>query len=197
MQHETSGSPASVGRPRDPVVDEAIISAAFDLIGEVGIDGFTVEAAAAKAGVGKSAIYRRYSNKTELALEAIGRSLPPRPRIDATAGTRRQCVDLVTYANGLFGERIAMFGAMLIARQREPELFQRFMQVHVMPRRAVMHDVIARGQQRGDLRGDVGIEALASALFGAVMERSMRGDTGEEVAEEIVDSLWPLIAARP
>ena len=30
-----------------------------------------------------------------------------------------------------------------------------------------------------------------------IMERSMRGDTGEGVAAEIVDSLWPLIAARP
>ncbi|HSS10967.1 MAG TPA: helix-turn-helix domain-containing protein, partial [Acidimicrobiales bacterium] len=60
-----------VGRPRDPHVDKAILSAALDLLIEDGFPRLSIEGVAARAGVGKAAIYRRWDSKTSLVVDAI------------------------------------------------------------------------------------------------------------------------------
>jgi AcrR family transcriptional regulator len=46
------------GRPRDPQVDRDILAATIELLGEDGFDGLSIEAVAARAGVGKTTVYR-------------------------------------------------------------------------------------------------------------------------------------------
>ena len=58
------------GRPRSAEADEAILEAAIELFAEVGLDGLTVEGVAARAGVGKATIYRRYPSKVDLVVAA-------------------------------------------------------------------------------------------------------------------------------
>jgi AcrR family transcriptional regulator len=52
------------GRPRSTQADEAILVAAIEIFAEVGFEGLTVEGVAARAGVGKATIYRRYPGKS-------------------------------------------------------------------------------------------------------------------------------------
>src|ERR1700742_756538 len=60
------------GRPRDPQRREAILRAAITLVAEVGYDRMTVEALAARAGVSKPTIYRRWpGGKPEIVADAI------------------------------------------------------------------------------------------------------------------------------
>ena len=60
------------GRPRDPRRREAILRAAIALVAEVGYDRMTVDALAARAGVSKPTIYRRWpGGKAEILVEAI------------------------------------------------------------------------------------------------------------------------------
>ena len=59
------------GRPRDPACDEAILRATREAFTESGYAGVSVEGIAARAGVGKATIYRRYSTKAHLVVEAI------------------------------------------------------------------------------------------------------------------------------
>ena len=58
------------GRPRSVEADEAILAAAFAVFAECGFDGMTVEGVAARAGVGKGTIYRRYPGKLDLIIAA-------------------------------------------------------------------------------------------------------------------------------
>jgi AcrR family transcriptional regulator len=60
-----------VGRPRDPHVDEAILSAALDLLIEDGFARLSIEGVATRAGVGKATVYRRWESKTALVVDAI------------------------------------------------------------------------------------------------------------------------------
>ena len=59
-------SPAQAGRPRDPDVDRRVADAAITLFGETGWAGFSVEAVAKQASVGKASIYLRWPTKEAL-----------------------------------------------------------------------------------------------------------------------------------
>ncbi|MEM7342502.1 MAG: helix-turn-helix domain-containing protein [Actinomycetota bacterium] len=65
----------TTGRKRDEQRTGAILTAAADLLLEVGFDRFTVQDVAERAGAGKGAIYRRWSTKEALLAEAI-RNMP-------------------------------------------------------------------------------------------------------------------------
>ncbi|MBE9032378.1 TetR/AcrR family transcriptional regulator [filamentous cyanobacterium LEGE 11480] len=61
----------SPGRPRSAASHQAILKAALELLSEVGFEAMSIESIAARAGVGKTTIYRRYSSKNELIADAI------------------------------------------------------------------------------------------------------------------------------
>ena len=63
-------APRGPGRPRDAHADEAILEATLELAGTVGLIGLTMDAVAARAGVSKATIYRRWSSKESLVLDA-------------------------------------------------------------------------------------------------------------------------------
>jgi len=64
-------------RRLDPAVGARIVAAAAKLLAEVGYDGLSMEMVAARAGVGKAAIYRRWPGKAALVLDTVrSRQLP-------------------------------------------------------------------------------------------------------------------------
>src|SRR2546430_2040846 len=76
-----SDAPRAPGRPRSVRVDEAIIDAVLDLLADGSIESLSIEAIAARAGVGKATLYRRWSNKDDLLLDAIRtlKGMPSQP----------------------------------------------------------------------------------------------------------------------
>src|SRR6266699_2304041 len=65
------GGGAPRGRPRSQEADRAILTAAVDLLAERGLAAMSIEEVAARAGVGKTTIYRRWPSKGLLALDAF------------------------------------------------------------------------------------------------------------------------------
>jgi len=59
------------GRPRDPRIDAAILTATADLLVHIGYSNLTLAAVAERAGTTKTALYRRWSSKAELVHEAV------------------------------------------------------------------------------------------------------------------------------
>src|ERR1700722_11522625 len=59
------------GRPRDARTTQSILKAALELGMEAGFDGLTVEGVAARAGVGKSTIYRRWPDVWSILVDAV------------------------------------------------------------------------------------------------------------------------------
>ena len=107
---EVSAEPPRRGRPRSADADEAILAATLAIAGEVGFRGLAMDVVAERAGVSKATIYRRWSSKEALVLEALQRAINPLDDVDL--GSVRD--DLVTYLANL-GERMAS-GQTLTAR---------------------------------------------------------------------------------
>src|SRR5262245_30385720 len=70
-----------IGRPRSETAERAIIEATLDLIAADGLAAVSIEGVAAKAGVGKTTIYRRWPNKDALICDAAASLKAPLPEL--------------------------------------------------------------------------------------------------------------------
>jgi len=91
------GRGSARGRPRDPSVDEAIIAATLELLDEQGYAGLSLAEVALRAGVSRTALYRRWDSKAQLVVEAMVSRVPAGGPLD-TGSTRG---DLLAYTQQL------------------------------------------------------------------------------------------------
>jgi AcrR family transcriptional regulator len=180
------------GRPRSERAEQAIIEAALELFADKGADGLCVEAVAARAGVGKATVYRRWRNKEDLLLAALGslKSPLPEPRGDSV---RDDLITLVTVMSqdGSDPRRTRQYTLLLGEGEKFPRLMARYAETIVEPRRNVIRSVLHRGIETGELRPEIDIEIVMTTLTGAAMSRG-KCDTIErnaEFAERVVDTL--------
>src|ERR1700685_4342693 len=190
------------GRPRSEQAEQAIIEATLDLFAEQGFEGVCVEAVAARAGVGKATIYRRWPNKEELLLAAFGSLKSPFPepkglsaRDDLLAMVEVMCADKAD------PRKARRYALLLGEGEKYPRLMARYKETVVEPRRDVMRAVIRRGIETGELRPDVDVEVALLALTGVVLakEKSAPGDPdalNDEFAARVVDGVLLGLAAR-
>src|SRR5260370_41345476 len=103
------------GRPRKPATDQAILQAAVELFIQSGSEGVNVEQIAARAGVARTTVYRRWSSKEALLAQAIAAA---RGEADeeaaAESDARRDLPDRL--ANALAATVTAPAFATLVAR---------------------------------------------------------------------------------
>jgi AcrR family transcriptional regulator len=179
------------GRPRSVEADEAILEAAVDLFAAGGLDGLTVEGVAARAGVGKATIYRRYPCKVDLVI-AASRCFAfddDQPDTGTTRGDLRAMVGVLI--ERLTTTAIGRAMPMMVAdRARVPELAEAHRAI-VAEKRAHHRTVIVRGIARGDLRPDVDPEAVIDAYVGPVFYRFLISDAplDDDFADALVDTV--------
>jgi AcrR family transcriptional regulator len=164
--------PRAPGRPRSLEADEAILEAAVDLFAAVGLEALTMEGVAARAGVGKNTVYRRYSNKLDLVVSAVrcytNVGAPP-PDTGSTTGDVQAIVDgLVAILTDTPMGR--MLPILVAARTRVPELDAAYAEI-VADKRARSAAVVRRGIERGDLRADVDLEVVVDHLVSPIFYR--------------------------
>lgn len=88
------------GRPLDLSRNKVILTATLDLLAESGFDALTIDAVAAKAKVGKATIYRRWSSKTDLVIDAASMMSSfekMEESLNRNQGLRDQLIDLLSY----------------------------------------------------------------------------------------------------
>src|SRR5947209_11319405 len=73
------------GRPRDPGYDKAILDATLEILNEKGYAGMTIDGVAARTGVGRPTIYRRWPSKPALVIAALTQSPGTSPTPDTGA----------------------------------------------------------------------------------------------------------------
>jgi AcrR family transcriptional regulator len=187
------------GRPRSEQADHAIIEAALDVFAESGADGLCIEKVAAKAGVGKATIYRRWPGKEDLLLDALAAlKLPlPEPKGESVRD------DLVLLLDAMRSEavdprQVRQFALLLGEGDRYPRLLDRYVEAVVEPRRDVFRAVLRRGMATGELREETNIELAVDLLTGAVVARARLGhERGERgYARRLVDELLTGLASR-
>jgi AcrR family transcriptional regulator len=186
------------GRPRSEQAEQAIIEATLDLFAEKGFEGVCVEAVAARAGVGKATIYRRWPNKEELLLAAFGSLKSPYPepkgvsvRDDLLAMVQVMCADKSD------PRKARRYALLLGDGDKYPRLMARYKETVVQPRRDAMRAVIRHGIETGELRPDTDVEIAMLTLTGVIMAHEKDAGTLDgEFATRLVDGLLLGLSAR-
>ena len=184
------------GREVDPRVERSrrvILSAALDLLGETGYGGVTIEAVAARAGVGKSTIYRHWPGKLELIEDAI---CTLKARLSSPVGdcTRDRVIHLLQQAASKVADSTwsTCLPAIIDAAERDPEVKAVHRRLSLERRQALI-DVLAEGVERGEVSPDRDLGLLADCLIGPIMVRRLflHEPLRPEVVPALVDEVLP------
>jgi AcrR family transcriptional regulator len=187
------------GRPRSERAERAILDAALELFAESGVSGVCIEAVAARAGVGKATIYRRWPGKEDLLLDALALLKSPLPE-PAGASVREDLVAMlgVMYRDAADPVRMRRYTLLLGEGEKYPKIMQRYKETIVEPRRDLLRSVLRRGVASGELRPDADVEVAMWLLMGAVVARGKDGaeQVAADYAERVVDELLLGLAPR-
>ncbi|HEV2345241.1 MAG TPA: TetR/AcrR family transcriptional regulator [Actinocrinis sp.] len=185
------------GRPRSDQAEEAILDAVFSLFSDgATYDGLSMEMIAAAAKVGKATIYRRWPNKEALVICAIGRRLHPEKEIRVQGvSVREDLVYLLELMRGHLQDQCtgAAYDVLNQASVGNPNLYRRYFEVVIEPRRELYREVLRRGVADGELREDLDIERamlmLTSTMHAVTRNSPPSGPVGREFSEALVDDL--------
>ena len=189
---------ARKGRPRSDLVHRAILDAFRAVLSEDGFADLRLEHVAARAGVGKATIYRRWASKEALAQELLAELAAPHIAVAPADDTRTEL--LAAVLNPMHAVTDTPFGPVIRALLSQiavnPTLGDPFRATVVQARRDEIARVIRRGIARGDLRPDADVDIATELLVGPVYFRLMfGGELSRDFANRVVDTVMRGYAA--
>lgn len=199
-----AGAPApsrSLGRPRDPRLDSAIVDATLQLLAEGGYASLTMEAVAALAGVGKATLYRRWTGKEQLVVDAVA-TLSETPEVVEGASVRDELVARLEAVRRKSDSSLAgkIFPRLISASADNPDLLRSYRHQVLAPRRAAFAATLRRGVAQGLVRTDVDLDHAIDMIIGPMAYRNLirtEPPPGPELAARIVDDVLVALAPRP
>lgn len=164
------------GRPRDPGTDLRIRRAAAELLLERGFDKTTVDEVAARAGVGKATVYRRWASKEDLAvaaMESLYEAEFPAPDTGSIVSDLIESYRAVlTFVTSPEGEG---FLRVSIAESVRDERIALLYRQSILRREEQARDAFARAIERGEVRPDADVDSAVEWLGGTITVRAVQG----------------------
>ena len=163
------------GRPRDVRHDQAILESTLLILREHGYVGLTIDGVAARAGVGRPTIYRRWPSKPALVVAAlVDSSRIAIPEID-TGSLREDLLTVQRHQIELMnseGNRRVTAG-LIADLNADPLLAESYVQQYLAPRRAAVWRIFQRGVDRGEIDPGADFALMYDLLIGALFIRSV------------------------
>ena len=160
------------GRPRSEASRQRILSAALELLEERGLGAMTMCAIAERAETSKVTLYRWWSHKAAIVLEAMltqaSPEMPYRKSPSPLESLRDQMRSFVRFLAGPNGRALRGLIGESVA---DPEVANAYREHWVFPRREDARKLLARAVAAGEIRPDVDLEVALDALFGPLYHR--------------------------
>ncbi|MEW6474892.1 MAG: TetR/AcrR family transcriptional regulator [Actinomycetota bacterium] len=190
----SSATDAIAPRWRSRRAESAILKATIALLEEVGFGGLTIDGIAARAGVGKATIYRHWSSKAEVAVEAFRAFIPPLDDPDTGSLADDLRALLHQMVDGLANSPLAgILPSLVEAAERDPEV-ERLFKDFGTTRRNVFRGVFTRAAARGELRAGLDHDLAIDLLVGPIFTRRLvtRRPLTRKHANAVLEMLLPV-----
>jgi len=161
--------PMTRGRPRSDRSRQAALSAAFTILVELGYEQMSIEGVASAAGIGKSTIYRWWSGKAELAIEAFFEGTKDGLGFPETGSAREDFrLQISALADFLRNGRGRVLAAMLGGARSDPELAKTIGERFLAPRQRWGAERMARAIAAGETRPGIKPGPALGLLYGPI-----------------------------
>jgi AcrR family transcriptional regulator len=185
-----TGQPARPGRKRSEGSRLAIMTAAYELVVELGYPGLSVEGIAARAGTGKQTIYRWWPSKADVLLDALATKADLHIPLDDTgswAGDLRAFLSASVRVGRMPGV-VHILRTLMAQAQIDPEFGARFRAGFLQRRRDALAVLVERAAGRGDLPAGRTAPLVSRVVFGVIWYEVLtaEADAGAELVEELV-----------
>lgn len=146
-----------------------VLTAAFELLGEGGVGGFSVDEVARRSGVAKTTIYRHWPTREALVIDACSR-ISAEQEVPDTGSLHSDVAVILTNIAQLLGTArwSSVLPSIVDVAERDPEfaeIHSRIQHGHAAPLRAVLERAAARGEIPAGADRQVMIAALLGPLF--------------------------------
>jgi AcrR family transcriptional regulator len=177
-------------RSRDP----AILNAALAALTENGYDATNMDDIAARAGVGKAAIYRRWSSKAALITDTLVYWRPDlrtddAPDTGSLAGDMEALIErAVRNDNELITNDLVL--RVALEATRDPQLAPALDDLMLLRGGRIISHILARAEARGEIDADRDWSLVADALTAMGLLRVLKGQTVDgEFIRQVIDAL--------
>jgi len=186
------------GRPRNETTRRLILSTTLDLLRKETLQSLSVEAIAREASVSKATIYRWWSSKALIAIDAfiehhIVRT-PMRRDVSPGQAIAEHLLSLTEQYAGWPGRIVAQ---ILAEAQSDPDIGREFRERFHYGRRAVVREMLEEWRRSGEIGSEINVEALMDLLYAPIYMRLILGHAplDEKFVKDHVAFTYPLLGA--
>lgn len=181
------------GRPRDASIDQEIVGCLFQLVEEVGLDGVTIDAIADRAGVSKPTIYRRWSSKEELMVDAVA-GLVGGIEIAEGGDIRDVLLHATSRLRSFMSQTTAgvILPWMIGEVARDSTIGRRYAESVIIPGRKALGKHIEDAIDRGELREELDVDLAVDMLLGPMIVNKLLASyrtLPDNWTEKLIDGL--------
>lgn len=174
-----------MARTQDPAVDHAIHKAALDLLSARGLSGVTTDQVAARAGVARTTVYRRYDSIPEMVVAAVDDLLAVEVPDSNMTGPEAWHEFVLSLRRALFESEqgLPLLAALILAKDDHPELLTIWRERVVAPRVAMIQTLTGLASDRARRIGQLAIGGLVGGFLSS-------GTVSREEARSLADEIW-------
>lgn len=187
------------GRKRDDGIDVAVLVATRELVASNGYSNFSVEAVAARLGIAKSTVYKRWPSRQQLLAVALAehlREVPLTANQSLDGSFRARLVAALDTEIQLVASPEGRAVVQAVFESVDDKQDRGILELALASRRAALANILAGAMDSGHIAAGTDVELLASILFGATWGSALAGLPAEGTAAELVDViLTPAIVA--
>lgn len=190
---EASSPRRSTGATLDADVTGGILSAVLAELADVGYGKLSMDGVARRARAGKAALYRRWSAKQDMVLDAVISVSLPVAEETSSGDIRTDVIGLVRGVDSWIGDPLMsrVLPDLLAEAKRNTALADALTEQLGAPRREAGRTLIAAAIARGDVRADVDVEYALDLMAGPIFWRicGLRRDTTPGFIDQVAGTV--------
>ena len=188
-------TPAALGRPRSEPARRAVLEAALRLVARDGYQAVTIKGIAEEAGVGRQTVYRWWTSKGAILLEAVGEYARPSAIPETTDDPAHDLREVLRGSFRLSPVAGPIVAGLMADATQHPEFLEKLQVDLLARRRALVRETIERGQRSGQIGDGADLALVVDMIWGTMWYRilSRHAPVDEALADELTEAVLRLL----
>ena len=185
----------TLGRPRSEPARQAVLGAALRLVTRDGYQAVTIKGIAQEAGVGRQTVYRWWSSKGAILLEAIIELARPTAEPEPTEDAAHDLREVLRGSFGLSPFAGPIISGLMADATHDPKFLEQLQTDLLARRRALVRSTLERGQRTGQFGKRADLALVTDMIWGTMWYRvlSRHAQVNEALADELTDAVVALL----